>query len=139
MRSFFSHTVPFALMLAGIALAGGCHPGGCPWTQVSAVTTQPATSCLAIHVENATGSGSFGGCVSPDLSITNACPTALVLTGTNVRLLGADGTPVAASGATIAAGTTAVIEIDLTSTSNQEDVPATLGTQAVTLSFTTSG
>jgi hypothetical protein len=133
--------VTFAGLASSLALASACFPlgGGCPWTEVSPVTVQPATSCLTITVENPNGGGSFGGCVSPDLSITNACADALVLDGSNLRLLGPNGLPVEqdAGSVSIAAGSTGVVDVDLTSSTGAQSVKGTLGAQPVTLSFTT--
>ncbi len=143
MRHFFMRTMFFGAAIVGLAgglsLGTGCLGGGCPWTKVSPVTVAPATSCLTVTVENADGSGSNGGCDNPDLKIINACTDDLVIDGTNLALLGADGTPIAQDPGpvTVAAGKTGVVEVTL-DTENPEVLHAKLGSAALELSFSTS-
>jgi len=131
-----------ALGLAVGSLAGtaGCVGGGCPWTHASAVTVEPATSCLSAEVLNASGNGP-GGCVSPSLQVTNACSEAVTVPGVLLLVEGDGGfTTSGESDATVTIdpGTTASFEIARPA-SDTVSVSASLGSQPVAFDFTVSG
>jgi len=140
-------TVALAVTILAIALAvAGCSGGGCPWKDASAVTIQPATACLSASVLNwsADDNGGFhGGCVAPDVRVTNACSDSLVVPGVVQLTADANSVDTGDAGAafdgggvaTIVSGATGAFEVNLPSSENVS-LPATLGGQSVTLSFT---
>jgi len=70
-----------ALLLL-VLLASGCllpDSGGCPWTETSAVTVEPANDCLELALADASGTGASTGCVNPVLVGTNRCDATLIL------------------------------------------------------------
>ena len=106
-----------------------CGPGGgCPWTKASAVQVSPATACLDVSVMGATagasGTGAAGGCVNPDLRIANACTDTLVLDGIDGQV-------------SVAPGETTIVEVPGQGATTY-DVEASLGSEPIQLSFTTS-
>jgi hypothetical protein len=123
-----------------MCFVGGC--GGCPWTHASGVTITPSESCLSAHVLNAApGDDELGGCVVPDLEVTNSCADPLTIP--NAFALNGSGTMLASDAGvmsvTIDAGATGAFQLASTEpTGATYDVSAMLGTQVVTLSFTTS-
>jgi hypothetical protein len=137
--------VALTLAALGAANAGCVDPGGCPWTHASAVTIQPASPCLSVTLLNATGSGSYGGCVDPDLSVVNSCSSTLsvssvyALTASGGLLEdqpGYDG-GVGPTTVDISAGTTGAFEVNPPS-GDPVVVNAQLGGAALELSFTLS-
>lgn len=129
----------FTLSLGAFAFATWGCSGGCPWTQAS-VSVSPSTACLSATVLNSKGESDWGGCVSPDVQVVNACADALVVN--DVVLLTADGSrPDTGDGGsspdgglttvTVAAGETKVFEVDHPG-SVSATVPAKLGAQDIT-------
>lgn len=111
--------------------------GGCPFTEHSDTTVEPATSCVKSRVTNGEDGSTAGGCVDPDVAITNTCSEALVV---HDVVLVADP-KVTASGApgdvTIAPGATTYVE---TAGKGATDyaIAATLGKTELTIRFSTS-
>ena len=113
-------------------------PGGCPWTQTSAVTVTPTTACLNVTVANATGSASPGGCVDPDLAIVNDCTDPLVLQAGSV-VGGGDTGVVASDGGLISIppSKSAVVEVSGHGAGSYV-VNATLGATPIRIEFSAS-
>lgn len=53
--------------------------GGCPWTQISAIASSPATSCLQLTDAGGGGDPPSTGCVDPVLLGHNGCSGTLVI------------------------------------------------------------
>jgi len=148
MSPFIRRSILTAAVGALALIAWGCSGGGCPWTQAQ-VSVSPATACLGASVLNANGESGWGGCVSPDVRVSNACAEPLVVDG--VVLLTADGSgpdtgdggaPTdggrdALTAVTIAPGETKVFEVDHPG-SESAAVPAKLGTQDITFELSLS-
>ena len=131
--------VVFALAVSLPAFAG-CHGGGCPFTHASAVTFSPATSCLSAVVEP-----TDQNCVNPVVSLTNSCTEPLVIEGTIESLgypadasLEADVDPSAPSDIVVDAGKTRSFEYAGGPVPGTITISAKLGSEALTISFTTS-
>lgn len=122
------------LALALAATTTACSPsGGCPLLPTeSEVTISPDTTCLSLHISGSQGTES-GRCVD-GLSVTgtNNCSAALTLTPP-VAQDGGSAQPV-----TFAAGAAVSFDVDTTEGTDADgkvtwEVPATLGTDAVTI------
>lgn len=152
-----------ATCFATLTLAAGCigdpGGGGCPWTQASDVSVAPASaSCLTATLADPSSPSNTGGCVSPDLTVQNDCSETLTVNegqppsgGGGVPDAGAhdggdaetggslDGDAGADAGPAqivIAPGESAEIRIQGHG-AGEYVVHGTLGTTAVTFTFTT--
>lgn len=106
--------------------------GGCPWTETSEVTIDPATACLALQVADSSGTPPSTGCVNPVLYGQNGCGETLTIPAA-WSATGAD--------AVFDAGAEVETEIDLGSTAAQDGVyefavSATMGGDPITIWFT---
>ena len=130
MHSTFFVTTIFALTLA---FASGCHTTeNCMTSAPTPATVQPATSCLVLDVSLSTGCGD----AEPQLTVINGCADALVFDGTNVQLDGVTN-PADAGPVSVAAGDTAVVDVSGTSGASKVTLNATLGSQALVVTFST--
>jgi hypothetical protein len=128
---------PTALSILSLGFAvtlGACSPGGCPWTEVGAVQSDPATACLELAIDD--GSEASGGCVNPVIIGTNHCTEALTFSAT----IADDGQP-----RSFEPGNAIEIEVDLENdgvrTEGEDDyawdVPAQLGNATIHIRFDT--
>ncbi len=117
------------ILVLTIALSGvsACTTGGCVWTESSDLTVLPATPCLELTTPTAEDS-----CVNPEIVGVNQCTEAFVVDAAWTE----DGTTL-----TVAPGDSFVLEpsMDMADDSNGAyafEIPATVGTEAITISFT---
>ena len=69
-----------SILFLFVLVGSGCiRMGGCPWTEHGEVTIKPKTSCLDLHLADASGVAPSTGCVNPVLYGKNNCESALSL------------------------------------------------------------
>ncbi|RLB61537.1 MAG: hypothetical protein DRI90_11140 [Deltaproteobacteria bacterium] len=111
-----------------------CPRGGCPWTEAGAVSSDPATTCLELAIDDQEDAS--GGCVNPVIIGTNHCTEAL----TFAAAIADDGQL-----RTFDPGAAVEIEVDLENdavrTEGEDDyawdVPAQLGDATIHIRFET--
>jgi hypothetical protein len=135
------------------ALQGGaaCAPHlTCPWTQVSDVTVQPATACLSVSVAPFDDNplDDPGGCADPSLVVANDCAEPLAISDMNVSLVEDGGSLYCPDGDygcgtvgdspafVIPAGSTSEVLVAGFGAATYV-LPALLGSQPITISFST--
>jgi hypothetical protein len=129
-----------AFVLVALLPLLACVGGGCPFTHASAVTFSPATSCLSAIVKS-----SDQNCVTPSLSVTNACTEPLVIEGT-IQSLGYPADASEEGDVDLSAPSDIVVDAGKTQSFAYAGGPvpgtisisAKLGSEALTISFTTS-
>ena len=130
MHSTFFVTATLALTLA---FAPGCHSAeSCTTSAPTPATVQPTTSCLVLDVSLSAGCDD----AEPQLTVINGCADALVFDGTDVQLDGV-ANPADAGPVSVAAGDTAVVDVSGTSGASKVTLNATLGSQALVVTFST--